>query len=34
MVIRDARAVIAVLADPEALYVFGVIAVRTSKVGP
>jgi DNA-binding transcriptional ArsR family regulator len=34
MVIRDARAVIAALADPETLYVFGVIAARTSKVGP
>jgi hypothetical protein len=34
MVIRDARAVIAALADPETLYVFGVIAARTSKLGP
>jgi hypothetical protein len=34
MVIRDARAVIVALADPETLYVFGVIAARTSKVGP
>jgi hypothetical protein len=33
MVIRDARAVIAALADPETLYVFGVIAARTSKLG-
>ena len=33
MVIRDARAVIAALADPETLYVFGVIVARTSKVG-
>jgi hypothetical protein len=33
MVIRDVRAVIAALADPQTLYVFGVIAVRTSKVG-
>jgi len=33
MVIRDARAVVAALADPETLYVFGVIAARTSKVG-
>ena len=31
--IEDARAVIDALADPEALYVFGVIAARTSKVG-
>jgi hypothetical protein len=30
MVIRDAEAVVAALADPETLYVFGVIAVRTS----
>ena len=34
VVIRDGRAVIAALADPETLYVFGVIAARTSKVGP
>jgi hypothetical protein len=34
MVIRDARAVIAALADPETLYVFGAIAARTSKLGP
>lgn len=33
MVIRDAGAVVAALADPETLYVFGVIAVRTSKLG-
>jgi hypothetical protein len=33
MVIGDAHAVIAALADPQALYVFGVIAVRTSKLG-
>ena len=33
MVIRDARAVVAALADPDTLYVFGVLAVRTSKVG-
>jgi hypothetical protein len=33
VVIRDARAVIDALADPQALYVFGVIAVRTSKIG-
>jgi hypothetical protein len=33
MVIRDAGAVVAALADPETLYVFGVIAARTSKVG-
>ena len=33
MAIRDARAVIDALADPETLYVFGVIAARTSKVG-
>ena len=31
--IRDARAVIDVLADPQTLYVFGVIAARTSKIG-
>ncbi len=33
MAIRDARAVIEALADPRTLYVFGVIVVRTSKVG-
>src|SRR5215207_6813260 len=33
MVIRDARAVVAALADPETLYVFGVIAARTTKLG-
>jgi hypothetical protein len=33
MAINDARAVIAALADPEVLLVFGVIAARTSKVG-
>jgi hypothetical protein len=33
MAIDDARAVIATLADPETLYVFGVIAARTSTVG-
>src|SRR4029450_12004015 len=33
MAIRDARAVIDALADPQTLYVFGVIAVRTTKVG-
>jgi hypothetical protein len=33
MAIGDVRAVIEALADPRALYVFGVIAVRTSKVG-
>ncbi len=32
MAIRDARAVIAALADPETLLVFGVIAARTSKL--
>lgn len=32
MVINDARAVIEALADPEALYVFGVVAARTSKL--
>ncbi|WP_219420412.1 hypothetical protein [Pseudonocardia nigra] len=32
MAIRDARAVIAALADPETLLVFGVIAGRTSKL--
>jgi hypothetical protein len=31
--IKDARAVIDALADPQALYVFGVIAARTSKIG-
>ncbi len=30
--IRDAQAVIAALADPQTLYVFGVIAARTSKL--
>ena len=30
--INDVRAVIDVLADPETLYVFGVIAARTSKL--
>jgi len=30
--INDARAVIDALADPETLYVFGVIAARTSKL--
>jgi hypothetical protein len=33
VIIRDARAVMAALADPETLYVFGVIAARTSKLG-
>ena len=33
VVISDARAVVAALADPETLYVFGVIAARTSKLG-
>jgi len=31
--INDARAVIAALAEPETLLVFGVIAARTSKLG-
>jgi hypothetical protein len=31
--INDARAVIEALADPETLYVFGVVAARTSKLG-
>jgi DNA-binding transcriptional ArsR family regulator len=31
--INDARAVIDALADPETLYVFGVLAARTSKLG-
>jgi hypothetical protein len=31
--IRDARVVIDALADPQTLYVFGVIAARTSKIG-
>lgn len=30
--IEDARAVVGALADPETLYVFGVIAARTSKL--
>ena len=34
MVIRDARDVIAALADRETLYVFGVIAATTSKLRP
>jgi hypothetical protein len=33
MAIRDAQSVIDALADPQTLYVFGVIAARTSKVG-
>lgn len=33
MAIRDARAVVDALADPHTLYVFGVIAARTSKLG-
>jgi hypothetical protein len=33
MAIRDAQAVIDALADLQTLYVFGVIAARTSKVG-
>lgn len=33
VVIRDAWAVVAALADPETLYVFGVIATRTTQVG-
>ena len=31
--IDDARAVLVALADPETLYVFGVIAARTSMLG-
>src|SRR4051794_5955669 len=31
--VNDARAVIEALADPETLYVFGVVAARTSKLG-
>ncbi len=31
--IDDAGAVLVALADPESLYVFGVIAARTSKLG-
>jgi hypothetical protein len=31
--ISDVRAVIDALADPETLYVFGVVAARTSKLG-
>jgi hypothetical protein len=31
--VRDARAVVAALADPHTLYVFGVIAARTTKLG-
>src|SRR6266542_2869104 len=33
MAIRDARAVIDALADPQTLYMFGVIAARTSRLG-
>ena len=33
MAIRDAQSVVDALADPRTLYVFGVIAARTSKVG-
>jgi hypothetical protein len=33
MAIRDAQAVIDALADPQTLFVFGVIAARTTKVG-
>lgn len=33
MAIDDAHAMIAALADPEALYVFGVITARTSRIG-
>jgi hypothetical protein len=33
MAIRDAQAVVDALADPQTLYVFGVIAARTTKVG-
>jgi hypothetical protein len=33
VVINDARAVIDALADPETLYVFGVVASRTSRLG-
>lgn len=33
MAIDDARAVIAALAEPETLLVFGVLAVRTSRLG-
>ena len=33
VVITDPRAVIDALADPETLYVFGVVAARTSKLG-
>jgi len=33
VVITDARAVIEALADPATLYVFGVVAARTSKLG-
>src|SRR6266508_5555495 len=33
MAIRDAQAVVDALADPRTLYVFGVIAARTTKVG-
>jgi hypothetical protein len=31
--INDARAVVDALADPETLYVFGVVAARTSRLG-
>jgi hypothetical protein len=33
VIITDPRAVIDALADPETLYVFGVVAARTSKLG-
>jgi hypothetical protein len=33
MAVGDAHAMIGALADPEALYVFGVIAARTSRIG-
>lgn len=33
MVIEDVRAVVAALADQETLYVFGVLATRTTKLG-
>jgi hypothetical protein len=33
MAIRDVQSVVDALADPQTLYVFGVIAARTSKVG-
>jgi hypothetical protein len=33
MAVRDAQAVVDALADPQTLYLFGVLAVRTTRVG-